>query len=114
MVLNAMSAAAQAVDIVPDGALLRAPFSSQDEERFRQPDKVFYPETWFHFIGGNVSKEGIDADLQAIHDAGLSGIQWFHGYFGGPWPATGHQLTTLSPEWEDMVGYLGHKADSLG
>ena len=112
--MNAMSAAAQAVDIVPDGALLRAPFSSQDEERFRQPDKVFYPETWFHFIGGNVSKEGIDADLQAIHDAGLSGIQWFHGYFGGPWPATGHQLTTLSPEWEDMVGYLGHKADSLG
>ena len=114
LILSQMSTAAQTVDIVPDAALLRAPFSSQDEERFRKPDKIFYPETWFHFIGGNVSKEGIDADLQAIHDAGLSGIQWFHGYFGGPWPATGHQLTTLSPEWEDMVGYLGRKADSLG
>ena len=109
-----MSAAGQAVDIVPDGDLLKAPFSSQDETMFLNPGKVFYPETWFHFIGGNVSKEGIDADLQAIHDAGLSGVQWFHGYFGGPWPATGHQLTTLSPEWEDMVGYLGRKADSLG
>jgi hypothetical protein len=114
MVMSAMSATAQAVDIVPDRGLLQAPFSSQDEQNFLKPDKVFYPETWFHFIGGNVSKEGIDADLQAIHDAGLSGVQWFHGYFGGPWPATGHQLTTLSPEWEDMVGYLGRKADSLG
>ena len=109
-----MSTAAQVVDIAPDEALLKASFSNLDEEQFSRPPKVFYPETWFHFIGGNVSKEGIDADLQAISDAGISGIQWFHGYFGGPWPATGHQLTTLSPEWEDMVGYLGRKADSLG
>ena len=114
LIFNGLVASAQAVDIVPDRDLLQAPFSTQDETNFRQPPKVFYPETWFHFIGGNVSKEGIDADLQAISDAGISGIQWFHGYFGGPWPATGHQLTTLSPEWEDMVGYLGRKADSLG
>ena len=114
LLFNNLPAFSQAVDIVPDAALLQAPFSGQDETNFRQPPKVFYPETWFHFIGGNVSKEGIDADLQAISDAGISGIQWFHGYFGGPWPATGHQLTTLSAEWEDMVGYLGRKADSLG
>ena len=114
LVFSNMCATAQVPDIAPDGDLLQAPFSAQDETNFQQPPKVFYPETWFHFIGGNVSKEGIDADLQAIHDAGISGIQWFHGYFGGPWPETGHQLTTLSPEWEDMVGYLGRKAESLG
>ena len=113
LLFTSIAVAAQVADIAPDPSVLGAPFSSQDEARFKAPDKVFYPETWFHFIGGNVSKEGIDADLQAISDAGLSGIQWFHGYFGGPWPATGHQLTTLSPEWEDMVGYLGRKADSL-
>ncbi len=109
---------AQIVGIAPDAETLAAPFSPKDEAVFGQPDKVFYPATWFHFIGGNVSKKGIDADLQAISDAGISGIQWFHGYVGGvgkgPWPATGHQLTTLSPEWEDMVRYLGQKADSLG
>ena len=114
LVCSNMCATAQVADIAPDGDLLQAPFSAQDETNFQQPPKVFYPETWFHFIGGNVSKEGIDADLKAIRDAGISGIQWFHGYFGGPWPGTGHQLTTLSPEWEDMVGYLGRKAESLG
>lgn len=89
-------------------------FGPADEAAFLQPPKDNYPETWFHFIGGNVSKEGIDADLEAIAGAGISGIHWFHGYFGGPWPATEHQLTTLSPEWEEMVSYLGRKADSLG
>ena len=105
---------AQIAGIVPDTQTLGAAFSPADEAAFKQPEKVFYPETWFHFIGGNVSKEGIDADLQAIADAGISGAHWFHGYFGGPWPATGHQLTTLSPEWEEMVGYLGRKARELG
>ena len=104
----------QIAGIVPDAQTLGAAFSPADEAAFKQPEKVFYPETWFHFIGGNVSKEGIDADLQAIADAGISGVHWFHGYFGGPWPATGHQLTTLSPEWEEMVGYLGRKARELG
>ena len=101
-------------DIIPDTALLRAPFSPQDEVMFASPQKVFYPETWFHFIGGNVSREGIDADLQAIADAGISGIQWFHGYFGGPWPATERQVRALTPEWEELVAHLSRKADSLG
>lgn len=104
----------QAVDIAADPAVLAAPFSASDEAAFLQPDKVFYPETWFHFIGGNVSKEGIDADLEAIAGSGLSGIQWFHGHFGGPWPETDHQVRALTPEWEELVGYLGKKADSLG
>ena len=114
LMIVGVAASAQAVPIAPDSKTLLAPFGPGDEAAFRQPDKVFYPETWFHFIGGNVSREGIDADLEAIAQAGISGIQWFHGYFGGPWPATGNQLTTLSPEWEEMVGYLGRKAESLG
>lgn len=76
------------VDIAPRPELLDAPFTAKDLENFKSPPKVFYPETWFHFIGGNVSKEGIDADLEAISEAGISGIQWFHGNFGGQWPET--------------------------
>ncbi len=104
---------AQPVPITPDTETLLAPFSPNDETAFKQPGKVFYPETWFHFIGGNISREGIDADLQAIADAGISGVQWFHGS-GGMWPGTTRHLTQLTPEWEDMVSYVGRKADSLG
>ena len=45
-----------------------------DKEEFMNPGKNHYPETWFHFIGGNVSKEGITADLEAIAAAGISEI----------------------------------------
>ena len=104
---------AQPVGIVPDSKILAAPFSPADEAAFMRPGKVFYPETWFHFIGGNISREGIDADMQAIADAGISGVQWFHGS-GEMWPGTTRHLTQLTPEWEDMVSYVGRKADSLG
>ena len=42
-------------------------------------DDYHRPETWFHLIGGNVSKAGITADLEAIKAAGFGGIQFFHG-----------------------------------
>ena len=48
------------------------------------------PQTWFHLIGGNVSKEGLTADLEAFSGAGIGGIQLFHGQMGSayPWPRT--------------------------
>ena len=110
----ALSLQAQIVPIQPDTALLDAPFTAQDETHFANPPKVFLPETWFHFIGDNVSREGIDADLQAIADAGISGIQWFHGAFGGRWPGVTQPVVPLSEDWDAMVAYLGEKARSLG
>lgn len=102
------------VDIAPPETVLDAAFSQNDERNFRTPPRVFYPETWFHFIGGNVSSEGITADLKAISEAGFSGIQWFHGHFGGPWPGTGKQITALTPEWEKAVEHMGRTAGDLG
>ena len=36
---------------------------------FENPAKEHRPETWFHLIGGNVAKPGLDADLEALRDA---------------------------------------------
>ena len=102
------------VDIAPDAAEVYAPFGRQDLENFKNPPKVYYPETWFHFIGSNISKEGITADLEAINAAGISGIQWFHGDFGGKWPKVESNVKALTPEWEDMVAFMGKKAGELG
>ena len=60
------SADAQVPEIMPDKNVLMAAFSAEDEAAFQYPDKVFYPETWFHFIGSNLSKEGIVADLRGL------------------------------------------------
>jgi len=84
-----------------------------NENMFRKPDKTYYPETWFHFIGGNVSKEGITADLEAIAAAGISGIQLFHGQFGGEWPGVSPQIKCLSESWDDLILWTAEECKRL-
>jgi hypothetical protein len=99
---------------VPPASELNRPFGKQDAEAFQSPPQVYHPETWFHFIGGNVAKPGITADIEAIAGAGLSGIQLFHGQFGGPWPGVDTQITCLSESWDDAVRYTAEECRRLG
>lgn len=112
-VLMAVDVIAQ-VDAVPDTAELRRPFSFRDADLFMKPPKVHYPQTWFHIISGNVSKEGLTRDLEAIAESGISGVQLFHGQFGGPWPGVEPQVTALSADWDDMIAHAASEAKRLG
>ena len=76
-----------------------------DADSFLNPQKDQFPETWFHLIGGNVSRQGLSADLDAIAQAGISGIQLFHGQFGGPWPGVTNQIPCLSRDWDDLIRF---------
>ena len=101
---------------VPDSALLRRPFDAQDNSNFARPPRIFYPETWFHFVNGNVSHAGIKKDLEAIASAGITGVQLFHGKIGNPadWPGTKEHIECLSPKWEELVRYTASEAHRLG
>ncbi len=107
------SATAQ-VPIVPSSDELNRSFGSYDAENFKSPPKVYYPETWFHYIGGNVSLEGITTDLEAVASAGISGIHLFHGQFGGPWPGVEPQIACLSPSWDNAVKHTAQECRRLG
>ena len=66
----------------------------------------YSPETWFHIIDGNASKEGIAADIQAIAEAGIGGIQFFHGGWGGDvWPGVKEPIPCLSEKWVELVKF---------
>ena len=56
------------------------------------------PETWFLIIGGNASKAGLTADLEALRDAGFGGIQLFHGQYGKAeaWDGVAEQILLCS------------------
>ena len=101
---------------VPDSALLRRPFDVQDIRHFRHPPRIFYPETWFHFVNGNVNRNGITRDLEAIAAAGITGVQLFHGQMGNDadWPGTEEHIECLSPKWEELVQYTASEAHRLG
>ncbi len=72
------------------------------------------PETWFHIIGGNASKEGISADVKAIAEAGIGGIQFFHGQFGGRWPGVKEPIPCLSAKWDNLVAHLADECAAKG
>ena len=93
---------------------MQRPFNNADEAAFQAPDRVHYPETWFHYIGGNVSHAGITADLEAIASAGISGVQLFHGQFGGQWPATTDDIQCMSENWEAAVKHTAEECKRLG
>ena len=80
---------------------------------FQSPPHNMRPETWFHLIGGNVSKPGLTTDLEAVAGAGISGIQLFHGR-GGKWPEVSPQITCLSPSWDEMITHVGKETQRLG
>ncbi|MDR1584282.1 MAG: hypothetical protein LBS55_13695 [Prevotellaceae bacterium] len=99
---------------VPTCEELNKPFGKHDIRAFKFPQQIYRPETWFHFIGGNVDNKGITADLEAISAAGFSGIQFFHGQFGGEWLGVDHQITCLSPEWNESLKHVGKECKRLG
>jgi hypothetical protein len=101
-------------EALPSRTELGRPLDAQDQQAFQQPSQVFRPETWFHFIGGNVASKGITADLEAIHGAGISGIQLFHGQFGGAWPGVEPQIKCLSPSWDAQVRHVAEQCRRLG
>ena len=100
---------------IPDSILLHHPFGMADQKKFMHPDRIFYPETWFHFVNGNVSREGITRDLEAIAESGIQGIQLFHGRMNDDvWPGTEEPIECLTPKWEDLVRHTATEAHRLG
>ena len=100
---------------VPDSTLLHRPFGKADEKMFLSPARIFYPETWFHFVNGNVSREGITRDLEAIAQSGIQGVQLFHGRMNDDvWPGTEEPTECLTPKWEDLVRHTATEAHRQG
>ena len=88
--------------------------SAVEPDAFLNPSKDHRPETWFHLIGGNVAKGGLAADLDAVASAGISGIQLFHGQFGGPWPGVSPQIPCLSKDWDDLIRFAADGCAARG
>ena len=79
------------------------------EAHFAQPPALARPQTWWHWVSGNVSKEGITADLEAMKRIGLGGVQLFNvdqSDVKGP-------VVLMSPEWRELVKHTLNEADRL-
>src|SRR5215831_4328432 len=65
---------------------------------FQNPPDSAKPQTWWHWMNGNVTKEGITADLEAMKRVGIGGAQIFNVESGIP----AGPVKFLSPEWHEL------------
>ncbi|NQU44058.1 hypothetical protein HQ520_12290 [bacterium] len=93
-------------------SILASPVALGDDlaAGFQNPPDSARPHVWWHWMNGNVTREGITADLEAMKRVGIGGAQIFNvnqGIPAGP-------IVYMSPEWREMTLYAAKEANRLG
>lgn len=87
--------------------------SRELEAGFKVPPESAKPRVWWHWMNGNISKEGIRADLEWMHRVGIGGFQNFDAGMTTP-QIVEKRLVYMTPEWKDAFLFTTKLADSLG
>src|SRR5438552_11093289 len=97
------------------GAGSAAPQSTADplKSGFENPPESARPRVWWHWMNGNITREGIKLDLEWMHRIGLGGFQNFDAALATP-QVVDHRLAYMTPEWKDAFKYATTLADQLG
>lgn len=89
--------------------------SSPDSLRngFENPPESARPRVWWHWMNGNITKEGIKLDLVWMHRSGIAGFQNFDAALSTP-QVVKERLAYMTPEWKDAFRYATTLADQFG
>jgi len=84
------------------------------QESFLSPAPEAKPWVYWYWMNGNVSREGITADIEAMSEVGIGGA--FLMCIGGPWdrPGLDTAYNQLSPEWWRLVEHAFTEAERTG
>ncbi len=89
---------------------MRTLTSDSLKQGFDNPPQEAKPLTWWHWINGSVSKEGIEKDFKSFKEAGIAGVQLLNANMYVP---AGH-LRFHSQDWFDYIKYAIEKANKYG
>lgn len=82
------------------------------EKLFRDPPVSARPRTWWHWLNGNITEDGLLKDLAWMKAVGLGGAQAFDAYVPAP-QIVERRLPYMSPEWQSAVRAAARQADIL-
>ena len=77
---------------------------------FNNPPQDAKPQTWWHWMNGNITKEGITADLEAMKEIGLGSATIVNADCGVP----RGDVPFMSDEWRSCLKHAVAEADRLG
>ena len=98
-------------------ALAVTPAAAQQSQTlyqsFLNPDQLARPRVWWHWMNGNITKDGIRKDLTWMKRSGIAGFHVFDAGLSTP-QIVQKRLPYMTPEWKDAFHYALTLADSLG
>ncbi len=80
---------------------------------FLNPPNSARPRVWWHWMNGNITKDGIRKDLEWMNRVGIGGFQNFDAGLATP-QVVAKRLEYMTPEWKDAFHFTTRLADSLG
>jgi (4-O-methyl)-D-glucuronate---lignin esterase len=78
--------------------------TSELQRGFQQPPSSARPRVWWHWMNGNITKEGIKLDLDWMHRVGIAGYQNFDAALQTP-QVVEKRLPYMTPEWKDAFKF---------
>ncbi|GAB4046864.1 glycosyl hydrolase [Spirosoma litoris] len=83
------------------------------QQGFQTPPNAAQPRVWWHWMNGNITKDGITKDLEWMKRVGIGGFQNFDASLFTP-NVTPKKLVFMTPEWKDAFKHTTNLAKTLG
>jgi hypothetical protein len=83
------------------------------KQDFQTPPNSAKPRVWWHWMNGNISKDGIQKDLEWMSRVGIGGFQNFDANLFTP-VVVPKKLVFMQPDWKDAFKFTAELADKKG
>ena len=80
--------------------------------QFQNPPAEAMPRVWWHWMDGNISKDGVKKDLEWMKRSHIAGFMNFDGAFNMP-QIVPERVVYMTEPWKEVFAYTTHLADSL-
>ena len=87
--------------------------TDQLKDGFKDPPHSAKSRVWWHWMNGNITKEGIKADLEWMDRIGIGGFRNFDEALMTP-KIVDKRLVYMTTEWKNSFRYTTELSDSLG
>ncbi|WP_256367394.1 glycosyl hydrolase [Microbulbifer sp. SH-1] len=98
---SSSTSAGRSAEVAPDQLLVE----------FASPPSHTLPRVWWHWMDGNVTKEGITKDLDWMTRVGIGGIQYFDGSLETP-QIVETRVPFLSDSWRTVIRHAVNEAET--
>ena len=106
----ALAGCATTAEVAP--ASLSVAASDPLAEGFYSPPGAARPRVWWHWMNGNITREGIARDLAWMARVGIGGFHNFDANLSTP-QIVDNRLVYMTPEWRDAFRFAASEAARL-